>query len=590
MATSKKIIDIANSLDFVNDYNNIGITGNNARISTSTYGEFLLYSTSNSTNGSTGAIVLYNGGLSINCTTNASSITRGGAITIMGGASIFKSLLVGGNIGINTSNPTVHLDVNGSGNFINTNSTNSTITNLISTNITSSSIITTNITTSNINFTGNIYQNGSLYVSSQWTTFDNNIAYTTGSVGIATTAPGIGITLDVNGTGRFTNVIATASTTNTLQATDITTGNINFTGNLYQNGALYSASNVSSQWTTFNNNIAYTNGNVGIGTTSPSYTLDVSGNGRFTNGISGSIIKTTTASENVLLIENNSSIGNSSIQYNDYLSSPKLFTGYSNPFSGSVLAGSSYVMSDTATSLQLIAGEKTSTPVILNASDNSVSITTSTDSTDIYSGSLKVSGGVGVEKSIHFGNYIASNSNLLASPTETVNGGNGSRFVVSPGVLNTITPYAIGIENNHMWNSSPYGGYKWYTNTSASMQLTTGNLIITGDITAFGNISDKRLKHTITPINNTNALDIINTLEPVTFFWKDDIANISRRGSKDVGFIAQEVEKMIPYAVSEFTDLNTGEIFKNIKHERIIPYLVAAIQHLSNIIKNLQNN
>lgn len=587
MATSKKIIDIANSLDFVNDYNNIGITGNNARISTSTYGEFLLYSTSNSTNGSTGAVVLYNGGLSINCTTDASSITRGGAITIMGGASIFKSLLVGGNIGINTSNPTVHLDVNGSGNFINTNSTNSTITNLISTNITSSSIITTNITTSNINFTGNIYQNGSLYVSSQWTSFNNNIAYTTGSVGIATTAPAY--TLDVAGTGRFTNIISTASTTNTLQATDITTGNINFTGNLYQNGSLYSANNISSQWTSFTTNIAYTNGNVGIGTTSPSYRLDVSGNYRFSNATSGSIITTTTASDNVLQIQNNSSVGNSSIQYNDYLSNTKLFTGYSNPFSGSALAGSSYIMSDTATSLKLVAGNKTTVPVILNASDNSVSITSSVDSTDIYSGSLKVSGGIGVEKTIQFGNYIASNSTLLEPPTTSTYGGNGSRFIISRGSL-TTTPYAIGIENGHMWNSSPYGGYKWYTNTTASMQLTTGNLVIVGDITAFGNISDKRLKHTITPIDNINAFDIINTLEPVTFIWKDNIANTSRRGSKDVGFIAQEVEKSIPYAVSEFTDLNTGEIFKNMKHERIIPYLVAAVQHLGRLVKNLQNN
>jgi len=581
MATSKKIIDIANSLDFVNDYNNIGLIGNNARISTSTYGELLLYSTSQSTNGSTGAVVLYNGGLSIDCTTNASSVTRGGAITIMGGASIFKNLLVGGNIGINTSNPTVHLDVNGSGNFINLNSTNSTTTNLISTNVTAGTI-----TTSDINFTGNIYQNGSLYDSSQWTTFDNNIAYTNGSVGIATTNPSY--TLDVNGTGRFTDIISTSSTTNTLLATDITTGNINFTGNLYQNGALYSASNISSQWMSFSNNIAYTNGNVGIGTTTPSYRLDVSGNCRFINATSGSIITTTTNSDNVLQIGNNSSVGNSSIQFNDYLSNTKLFAGYSNPYNSSSLAGSSYIMSDTATSLKLIAGNQTSIPIILNASDNSLSITSTIDSTDIYSGSLKVSGGVGVEKTLNFGNYIVATNNLLASPTATVYGGNGSRFVVSKGTVDVNTPYAIGIENEHMWNSSPFGGYKWYTNTSASMQLTTGNLVLTGDITSFGNISDKRLKHTITPIKNTDALDIINTLEPVTFFWKDDIANISKRGSKDVGFIAQEVEKIIPYAVSEFTDLNSGDIFKNIKHERIIPYLVAAIQQLTNLVKDLQ--
>lgn len=584
MATSKKIIDIANSLDFVNDYNNIGLLGNNARISTSTYGELLLYSTSTSTNGSTGTIVLYNGGLSIDCTTNSSSITRGGAMTIMGGASIFKNLLIGGNVGINTSNPTVNLDVNGSGNFTNLNSTNFTSENIISTNITSSNIISTNITTSNLNFTGNIYQNGSLYQSSQWSTFTDNIAYTNGSVGINTTAPAY--TFDVAGTGRLTNLISTSATTNTLRATDITTGNINFTGSLYQNGVLYSSVNTASQWSDFGNNIAYTKGNIGIGTTTPNYSLDVLGNYRFINSTSGSILTTTTSTDNVLQIGNNSSIGNSSIQYNDYLSSSKLFIGYSNPYNSSALAGSSYIMSDTATSLKLVAGNQTTIPVILNASDNSVSITSSIESTDVYSGSLKVSGGVGIEKRINFGTYIVGNSNSIAAPTAATYGGDGSRFIVSQGSL-TNTPYAIGIESGNMWNSSPFGGYKWYTNTSASMQLTTGNLIVTGDITAFGNISDKRLKHTITPVNNSDALDIINSLEPVTFTWKDTIANISKRGSKDVGFIAQEVEKIVPFAVSEFTDLNTGEHFKNLKHERLIPYLVSAIQQLTKMVEEL---
>lgn len=565
MATSKKIIDIANSLDFVNDYNNIGITGNNARISTSEFGELLLYSTSPSVNGSTGTIVLYNGGLSINSTLNSTSITSGGAMTIMGGVSIFKDVLIGGN-----------LDANGSGQF----------TNIISTNITTTNLLGTSITTTNINVTGNIYQNGSLYVSSSWNQYTNgNLIYTTGNVGIATTSPEY--SFDVNGTGRLTNVISTNSTTNTLNAIDITTGNINFTGNLYQNGEIYTSH--TSQWTTFSNgNLGFSSGNVGINTSTPIYSLDVRGDFSVRNDTLGFVIGNFT-SQNVVEIQNSSSVGNSAIQFIDYyLGNTKLFVGYSNPYNSSVLAGSSYVMSDTATSLKLIAGNKTSIPVILNASDNSVSITTSTDSTDVYSGSLKVSGGVGVEKSIHFGNYIVSNSILLASPTETVNGGNGSRFVISPGVLNTATPYAIGIENGNLWNSSPYGGYKWYTNTNASMQLTSGNLTVIGDVTAFGNISDKRLKNTITPINIQNALDIVNKLEPVTFTWKDSIANVSKRGTKDVGFIAQEVENLIPYAVSEFTDINTHEIFKNIKHERIIPYLVAAIQKLSKQIKDLQ--
>lgn len=56
----------------------------------------------------------------------------------------------------------------------------------------------------------------------------------------------------------------------------------------------------------------------------------------------------------------------------------------------------------------------------------------------------------------------------------------------------------------------------------------------------WGIISDARLKKNIKPLNN--ALDTILKLQGVTFKWKD-----SKKGKgRQLGFIAQDVEKVIP--------------------------------------------
>lgn len=57
--------------------------------------------TSPSTSSSAGALVLMNGGLSINCDENAKNNTCGGGLTVSGGASIQKSVFIGGDLYVN---------------------------------------------------------------------------------------------------------------------------------------------------------------------------------------------------------------------------------------------------------------------------------------------------------------------------------------------------------------------------------------------------------------------------------------------------------------------------------------------------------
>ena len=99
------------------------------------------------------------------------------------------------------------------------------ITNQVSTNISASTLNVTGLTAGNINFTGSLYQNGSIYISSQWTTFGTNLAYTTGNVGINTTSPGY--KLDVNGDTR---IRSTVFSTNSTSGALVMAGGVSITG------------------------------------------------------------------------------------------------------------------------------------------------------------------------------------------------------------------------------------------------------------------------------------------------------------------------------------------------------------------------
>ena len=127
--------------------------------------------------------------------------------------------------------------------------------------------------------------------------------------------------------------------------------------------------------------------------------------------------------------------------------------------------------------------------------------------------------------------------------------------------------------------------HRWYqgdtSNVNIHMDLTgSGTLTVKADLVAYGSPSDKRLKENIKPIES--ALDKVSKLQGVTFDWKesDSILNIK----EDIGFIAQDVQKVIPELVRE----NDNGML-SMRHQGIAPILLEAIKELKAEIEGLKN-
>jgi hypothetical protein len=107
----------------------------------------------------------------------------------------------------------------------------------------------------------------------------------------------------------------------------------------------------------------------------------------------------------------------------------------------------------------------------------------------------------------------------------------------------------------------------------------SGTLTVSGDLVAYGSPSDKRLKENIKPIES--ALDKVSKLQGVTFDWKksDSLLDIKQ----DIGFIAQDVKKVIPELVRENED---GML--SMRHQGIAPILLEAIKELKAEVEELK--
>jgi hypothetical protein len=95
--------------------------------------------------------------------------------------------------------------------------------------------------------------------------------------------------------------------------------------------------------------------------------------------------------------------------------------------------------------------------------------------------------------------------------------------------------------------------------------------------------SDARLKTNIEVI--TNALATIMQINGVTYNWSEEMLRMSpsKSGQTGYGFIAQELEKVLPHLVK------AGD-YKSIQYDGLIPILLQAIKELYLEIEKLKKN
>lgn len=112
---------------------------------------------------------------------------------------------------------------------------------------------------------------------------------------------------------------------------------------------------------------------------------------------------------------------------------------------------------------------------------------------------------------------------------------------------------------------------------------TSGNFVVSSNITAYGSPSDRNLKENIQPL--TNSLEKVKALQGVSFDWKKETAEHTMVGmTHDIGLIAQNVQEVLPELVREGED---G--FLSLRDRGLVAVLIEAIKELNAKVEDLQN-
>jgi hypothetical protein len=402
---------------------------------------------------------------------------------------------------------------------------------------------------------------------------------TSGNVGIGTSSPDARLRVAgaVNSLqARFSNVDGRGLAISTFNSTST-----NDNGVIYNAGVFADAQHVWQCGATERMRID-ASGNVGIGTSSPGYKLDVlgtlgAGNGTYTTGFSWSnkgLVGTfsnhalgflTNATERMFLdTSGNLGLGVTPSAWNSAFKAIEIGRLGDALFSGSgggpVLSANGYYASDVwrygrtgsaAANYDMNAGTHKWYIAPSGTAGNAITFTQAM--TLDASGNLLVGGTV-----------AGTQGALTIQPRYSTGSGN---FVAATALAywNRVQSASVG--------------------TAALFQdggNTVGSITHTNTSTSYATSSDYRLKENVQPMQD--ALAVIAQLNPVTYTWKAD-------GSDGQGFIAHELQAVVPDCVTgekDAVDAEGNPQYQGVDTSFLVATLVAALKELKAEVDSLK--
>jgi hypothetical protein len=383
-------------------------------------------------------------------------------------------------------------------------------------------------------------------------------------------------------------------------------GNIDISGNgiIFPNGTqtqAYLGGGGGSQWIDASNGIYYSAGTVGIGNTTPTFSLDVTGNARFTQdcsinsltiGLGGGNIATNTANGYQSLKNNTTGYQNTSIGYQALQANTTGINNTSIGYQG--LASNTIGNDNTANGFQCLRANQTGSYNTAIGNGSLDSNSTGSNNTACGSSSLQsnfdgsYNTGIG-EQSLNNtvsgayntaigyqagnGNTNQSNNTFLGAYTFVQSNITNSTAVGYGALINASNQIALGTSSEKVKIPGSYvsigGGNSAYNPASGFTLEVFGTANIDGscNATSFNVTSDYRIKENVLSLNDTYNVD---NLRPVTYLN-------TKSCKQDIGLIAHELQEIYPELVTGEKD---GEEIQSVNYIGLIPILIKEIQDL----------